>query len=85
MVDFYKERYEAHYEKFGIEGSGGGDSKSIGLCELGILSKAGLKNFHSLLDFGCGIGAASRRFDGAWRIPVSGEPDAMAGNPALDG
>ena len=56
MVDFYKERYEAHYEKFGIEGSGGGDSKSIGLCELGILSKAGLKNFHSLLDFGCGIG-----------------------------
>lgn len=55
-MDKYAEDYERHYIKFGIEGSGGGDSKLIGLCELSILIASGLSDNHTLLDFGCGVG-----------------------------
>jgi 2-polyprenyl-3-methyl-5-hydroxy-6-metoxy-1,4-benzoquinol methylase len=56
QMDKYAEDYERHYVKFGIEGSGGGDSKLIGLCELSILIASGLSSNHTILDFGCGIG-----------------------------
>jgi cyclopropane fatty-acyl-phospholipid synthase-like methyltransferase len=56
----YTVNYENHYNKFGVDGSGGGPPLAMGLLELSYLCYAGLKSNDSLLDFGCGIGRLTR-------------------------